>query len=166
MPWKRIIIFTTLAIALAGCGKKKEVTSLQRKAAANYISEAQFAVSVRDYARAESLYAKAAAACPDTGEYWLGLGSMRIRLGQRDQARDAYKSALKAYQEDAAAKPTEVQPVLQQVTVLLLLGRTNDARAIVATLPKKFPGHRAIQGIDDKSIDELVKDPKFKELAI
>src|SRR4051812_43594827 len=114
-----IVFFSVLACMLAGCGaRKKEITSLQRKEAANYVSEAQFAVTVRDYARAESLYTKAAAVCPDTGEFWLGAASMRVRLGKRDQAKSAYKDALKAYEVEAAANPTDPAPVEQQVTIL------------------------------------------------
>jgi Flp pilus assembly protein TadD len=152
----------------AGCGKRKtEITSLQRKEAANLISEAQFALTLRDQARAEGLLTKAAETCPDTGEYWLLLGQTRMKLGQKDGARTAYKRALEAFDDEAKAKKTDPQPVLQQITVLALLGRIDDAKASIEKLPARFPGNRSIRSFTDgKVLDRMLADPKFKELAL
>src|SRR4051812_35481693 len=97
----------TLLAVTAGCGvKQKEITSAQRGEAATLASEAQFALSVREYSRAEGLLAKAVELCPDTGNYWVSLGSTRMRLSQRDAARTAYRQALSAYEGNAAKAPT------------------------------------------------------------
>jgi tetratricopeptide (TPR) repeat protein len=167
-----IVVIAALMVALAtGCGgqKKKasEITSLQRKEAANLASEAQFALTLRDHARAEGLFLKAAELCPDTGEYWLILGQTRMKLSQKDGARTAYKQALDAFEAEAKAKPTEPQPVLQQVTTLALLGRYDEARALIGKLPTLFPDNRAVRSYgDNKTLDRMLADPKFKELAL
>ena len=75
-----------LLVMAAGC-RRAEITSLQRKEGAQAASEAQFALTMHDYVRAEAELAKAVAICPDTGDYWLTLGSARVRLGQRHDHR-------------------------------------------------------------------------------
>src|SRR4051794_15198966 len=132
MKVQRAVVLAVAVFVLGwavGCGRSKpEITSLQRKEAANLISEAQFALTLRDHARAEGLLAKAAEMCPDTGEYWLILGQTRMKLGQKDGARTAYKRALAAFEDEAKSKKGDPQPVLQQITALALLGRIDDAK--------------------------------------
>jgi tetratricopeptide (TPR) repeat protein len=156
-------------LAVAGCKPHaKEITSLQRKEAASLASEAQFALSVRDVARAEASLAKAAALCPDTGDYWLELGRCRVRLGQRGTAKDAYKSALDAYEGDAGRDAALRTPsTLRQVYVLALLGRADDARALLAQAQKQSPDDRDLRAFaETKQIDQMLASPAFKEVAL
>ena len=137
------IIVLGLAALLAGAGckpKPKPITDLQRKEADHLVAEAGFAMNLRDWARAEGLLAKAVQFTPDTGVYWISLGSMRMRLGNKPGAKIAYEGALKAY-ADAAKVDTrkEVEPWLKQVQVLALLGRIDDARAMLEKTDKRFP---------------------------
>ena len=170
-------VFFSLAVVVLcgtpGCSpKSKEITSLQRKEAATLDSEAQFALQLKDLARAEGLIAKAADLCPDTGKYWVDLGSIRVRLGKKDAARTAYQGALKAYEGAAAnaganagAAP-DPGPWLQQVYVLALLGRVDDARSVLARAQKKFPESRAVRSFaEGKQIDQMIADPSFKLIA-
>jgi len=118
-----VLLGSLLLLVAAGCKPKAaSITSLQRKEAANLVSEAQFAMSIRDYARAEGLLTKATALEFDNGNYWISLGSMRVRLGQRPAAKAAYESALHAFEEAYKLEPTVAQPYLQQVYALALLG--------------------------------------------
>ena len=167
-------VFFSLAVVVLcgtpGCSpKSKEITSLQRKEAATLDSEAQFALQLKDLARAEGLIAKAADLCPDTGKYWVDLGSIRVRLGKKDAARTAYQGALKAYEGAAAnagAAP-DPGPWLQQVYVLALLGRVDDARSVLARAQKKFPESRAVRSfVEGKQIDQMIADPSFKLIAL
>jgi tetratricopeptide (TPR) repeat protein len=161
-------VVLAIAFVVAGCGaKKKEISTLNRNQAATFVSEAQFAISVRDHARAEGLLTKATELCPDTGEYWMALGQTRIRLNQREGAKTAYKRALEAFQDNAKTKKSEPQPVFQQVMVLALLGRVDEARALQEKLLTLFPDNRAARNyIEGKVLDRMLADPKFKELAL
>lgn len=170
MKCLRPILLTTAVVALttAGCTPKpKEITSLQRKQGAQFESEAQFALTLRDYARAEDQLAQAAAACPDDGAYWVSLGSVRVRLGRRDDAKRAYQSALAAFEADVAKDPKDDQSMLQQVSVLALLGRVDEARARLQKLGDRFPDSRAIRVFaEQKQLDSLLAAPSFKDVSL
>jgi Flp pilus assembly protein TadD len=162
------VIAAALALAATACKPKaKEITSLQRKEAAMLVSEAEFAArQLRDYARAEGLLTKATALCPDNAKYWVDLGALRVRLGNKDAARAAYKSALSAY-EGLAIDGNDPQPLLQQVYVLALLGQADNARAVLAKAQKKFPDNRAVRGFTEGGqFDKMLADPRFKEIAL
>jgi tetratricopeptide (TPR) repeat protein len=158
----------TVVLVAGGCGaKRKEVTELQRKQAATHVSEAQFAISIRDYARAEKLLTQAVELTPDAGPYWVSLGSVFVKQGNRSRARDAYKSALEAFADEAKATPTNPEPWFRQIYALALLGRVDDARAKMKEAAKKFPDNRAVRHyIDSKEIERMLADPKFKEAAL
>jgi Flp pilus assembly protein TadD len=167
---KRSLYSALVALSLAGfaCSKSKpkEVSSLQRKEAATLVSEAEFAMTMRDLPRAEGLFAKATTLCPDEGQYWIALGSVRVRIGNRDAARSAYKSALAAA-EKAAADAKDAGPVLQQAYVFLLLGRADDARAVLDKAQKKFPADRELRVfVEGKQLDRMLADPRFKDIAL
>ena len=168
---KGVLTIATAAALLLGAGCKpraKEITSSQRKEAASLASEAQFALSVRDVARAEATYAQAAALCPDWGDYWLELGRCRVKLGNRGTAKDAYKSALAAYEFDATRNAaSRVPAVFRQIYVLALLGRADDARALLAKTQKDLPDNRELRGFAEaKQLDQLLASPAFKEIAL
>jgi len=162
------VLATLVLLTAAGCKPKaKEITSLQRKEAASLVSEAQFALQLKDYARAEGLLTKAAALAPDTGKYWVDLGAMRVRLGQKDAARKAYETGVKVYEEAAKAEPKDAKPVLQQIYVLGLLGKVDAARAVLAKGQKLFPEDRAMRAFaEGKQIEKMIADPRFKEIAL
>ena len=158
-----------LAIALSasvGCAKK-EASPLQRKEAAHLVSEAQFAATVRDFARAENLLDQATKLVPDTGPYWLSLGSMRVRLGQKDSARTAYKSALVAFEAAANKDPKDTDAAIQQVYVLALLGRVDDARKRQEKLLSRYPDNHEVRAfVEQKRLDQLLNDPVYKQSAL
>ena len=168
---QKLLLGFLLALALVagpGCKPKSAaITSLQRKEAANLVSEAQFAMSIRDYARAEGLLAKATALEFDNGNFWISLGSMRVRLGRKPEAKRAYESALVALKEAYASKPKAVQPYLQQVYALALLGRVDDARALLAKIEKAHPGDASVRAfVQGKQLDAMLTSQLFKEIAL
>jgi Tfp pilus assembly protein PilF len=161
------VIFVMAVLALSGCGRKKEISSLERKQAEHIVSEAQFAMTVKDYARAAGLFDQASKLCPDTGQYWVGLGSTRLRLGDRDGARGAYKQALKAFEAMERTKKSDPESALQQVYVLALLGRGDDAHALQAKLATRYPNDPSIHGfVEGKQLDRLLADPQFKASSL
>jgi len=165
---KLIVLFAVTLLALGGCKPKAaEITSLQRKEAANIVSEAQFAMSLRDYARAEGLLAKATALEFDNGNYWVSLGSMRVRLGQRPAAKKAYESALGAFEAAYAQDQKLTQSYLQQVYALALLGRVDDARKLLAKVEQKHADDSSVRAfVQGKQLDAMLKSALFKEIAL
>lgn len=163
-----LVLLGFVAVAATGCGRRgREITSLQRKEAASLASEAEFAMTMRDLPRAEKALTKVVALCPDTGEYWVGLGSLRMRLGDRDGAKSAYQSALSAYEDAAKKEKADGGPVLQQVHVLALLGRVDEARKLLEKSEKKFPNDRLIRDfIQERQLDQMLADPTFKGMSL
>ncbi|HVU25031.1 MAG TPA: tetratricopeptide repeat protein [Opitutus sp.] len=165
------VLFPVLAAALllaAACSKPKPkvITPLQRKEAANLVSEANFAVTLRDYARAQPLLEKAVALCPDDAESWVNLGIVRRRQGNAAGAKDAYQSALAAYREAAEQNPAEPERRMHEIYALALLGRVDEARAVLEKARKKNPENRPLrQFAETKQIERLLDDPRFKEVA-
>jgi tetratricopeptide (TPR) repeat protein len=157
-----------LALFASGCGKK-EVSELQRKQADHLAAEAEFAITLRDWARAEGLLAQAAALVPGNGVVWTNLGSVRVRLNHKGAAKEAYLKALKAYEDEAAADKAKAdpEPWLKQVYVLALLGRTNDGRAMLEKTARQFPSHRSVKAfVERKQFDAMLADPNFKQAAL
>ena len=151
-----------------GCSRAKpRITELQRKEADHLAAEAQFAMTLKDWARAEGLLSKAAQLVPDTGVLWVSLGSTRVRLGNKPGARQAYESALKAFKADAEADPKDAEPWLKQMQVLALLGRVGEARAQLDKTAKRFPENRNVKAfVADKQFDRMIADPIFKQGAL
>lgn len=163
-----VLATAALALVLSGCGKK-EVSELARKQADHFAAEAEFAITLRDWARAEGLLAQTAALVPGNGVVWTNLGSVRVRLNNKGGAKEAYLKALKAYEDEAAEDKTKAdpEPWLKQVYVLALLGRTNDARALLEKTARQFPGHRNVKAfVERKQFDAMLADPNFKQAAL
>lgn len=166
-----MLLIASLGVFAPGCGKRsdgaKEITSLQRKEAENLVTEADFAVSIRDLARAEGLLTKAVALARDTGDFWVNLGSVRMRLGNREGAKSAYESALGAYKQAAKAENAGGSPMLQEVYVLALLGKVDAARKLLDEAQKKFPADPGVRVfVQEKHLDQLLSDPKFKQISL
>lgn len=163
------LVLAVAALMLAGGCKPKpmDIPAIQRKEAANLVSEAQFAVTLRDYVRAEPLFEKAAKMCPDEGDYWINLGIVRRRQGNTSGAKDAYEKARSAFSDAAAINDQESEPLLQEVYALALLGRAEDARKALAKARDKLPDDRAIRLFaEGNQLDRMLADPGFKEIAL
>jgi Flp pilus assembly protein TadD len=171
MKWVRHVVLVLGASAAAfgiGCGpKEKPITDLQRKEAAHLVTEVDFAVTLRDYPRAESVMTKVVELVPDNGGYWITLGSVRKRAGNTGGAKEAYQRALRAFEAQAKKDATDVDAWLKQIYVLALLGRADDARSLSDKMAKQFPGNRSVRiFIEEKQFDQMLADPGFKEMAL
>jgi tetratricopeptide (TPR) repeat protein len=102
----RLALAAAAVLALAGC-RAKEISKEQREQAHLDASDAEFAVTIHDLARAEGMFAKAAELCPDEGDTWLKLGIVRMQLKNPDGARQAYKSAGDAFKDAHKANPSD-----------------------------------------------------------
>jgi tetratricopeptide (TPR) repeat protein len=166
-----VLTMAAIAALIAGGGckpKVKEISSLQRREAESLVNEAKFALSVRDVTRAEATFARAAALCPDVGDYWLELGRCRVKLGNRGPAKDAYQTALAVYEADAKREASiRVPSLLRQIYVLALLGRADDARAVLTKARKELPDNAELRSFaDGRQLDQMLGSPLFKEVAL
>jgi Flp pilus assembly protein TadD len=158
-----------VALALtAGCKPKpKDIPARVRTEASHAASEAQFAVSLRDYARAEPLFEQAAKLCPDTGDYWVSLGVCRRRLGNKSGAKSAYEKGLSAFRDAAELDAKIPEPMLQQVYVLALLGRVDDARKTLEKAAKANPNNTTLRAfVNRKQLDRILEDSSYKDIAL
>ena len=162
------LLVAAAMLLAAGCKPKpKEIPALARKQAANLVSEANFAVTLRDYARAEPLFEQAAKLCPDNGDYWLSLGMTRRRQNNLGGAKEAYRAALGAYRDAAELNPKDSAPRLQEIYTLALLGQIDDARAALGKARKKLPDDRNLRDFEgSRQLDRLLSDRGFKEVAL
>lgn len=167
---KRLPLFllALVLLATAGCKPKgQDIPQIQRKEAASLASEAQFAVMMRDHARAEPLFEKAAKLCPDNGEYWIGLGVCRKRLGNVSGAKTAYEEAREAYRDAYDIDPKQSDALLQEFYVMALLGKVEEARKLQDKALKKNPTDARLRAfVEGKQLDNLIADPGFKELSL
>ena len=160
------LLLALVLLGAAGC-KPKEVPAIQRKEAANLASEAQFALTLRDYKRAEPLFEKAAKLCPDTGEYWINLGVTRRRLDNKSGAKSAFEQAVDVYRDAFDRDPKDTDAVLREVYVLALLGKVDDARKVLEKARKKAPESRELRAFSEAhQFDRILEDPMYKELAL
>ncbi len=161
----RLVLVSAAALALAGC-RPRAITSLERKEGASVESEAEFAVTLRDWKRAEGLYVKATGLCPDTGDWWVNLGIVRMRLGDRAGARSAYKSAISASEAEYDRDGASSQAVLRRAYVLVILGRADEARAAVDRARARSPEDRRLRGfVESHGVDRLLADPDLKDIS-
>jgi tetratricopeptide (TPR) repeat protein len=161
----RLALVTAAALALAGC-RAKEITQLERDEAANDVSDADVAVTIKDWARAEGMYAKAAKLCPDEADVWMNLGIVRMRLHNSGDARTAYKAALSAYKDSLKKDPSQSVTVIRIAYVLTVLGRADEARTVVADALQKTPDDARLREFSDqKAIDKMLADPGVKAVS-
>jgi Flp pilus assembly protein TadD len=164
----RRLIFLLLGFTLffsAGC-KPREITSLQRKQAAHFASEAEFAMTLKDFPRAEGLYRQAADLCPDTPDYWENLGVARRKMGNLSGARTAYQQAL-ATRIARYKQGKNPDDLLQQAWLLVLLGRDDEAVKLMQKGRASHPDDTRIrQAADPKWLEGVKNSPAIKEIAL
>ncbi len=153
----------------AGCGQADpKETELRRKQSEHLVAEADFAVNLREWTRAEGLLLKAAELTPENGEIWISIGATRVLRGDKAQARAAYEKALSLFAAVASEKSgAPAEPWLRQVHVLALLGREKDARGLLEKASRRLQGNREVKAyLDLRELDRLLADPSFTRLRL
>ncbi len=166
---KRLFIVLACATALfvTGCSKKpKEVPEAVKREAASLLSEAQFAMSIREFSRAEELIQRALKLQDDVPEYWVSLGMARRKQDDKDGARKAYKKALGLHVDryKADKKPEELA---QQAFVLALLGNTDEALKLLDKGLKEYPDSAVMKKMaDPRGLPRTFQTAEFKALTL
>jgi len=163
------LVATSVLLGFGGCGKgDPKDAELRRKQAEHLLAEADFAVNLREWTRAEGLLLKATEVAPDEAEIWVSLGAARVLRGDKAQARTAYDKALSLYAGTASEKSgAPAEPWLRQVHILALLGREKDARALLEKAGRRLDGNREVKAfIDGRELDRLLADPAFAKVRL
>lgn len=163
---KRLLCALVALTLLAGAGCKPKITPLDRKKAASLVTEANFAETMRDWPRAEKLYAEAVALAPDDGDLWLQLGVTRRHLDNRSGAKKAYAGALDAYRAAYKKDATKSALFIQQVYTLALLGRVDEAKKTLAHARKQHADEVGVRNFTDQQFDQWLASPDFKAAAL
>lgn len=156
-----------LALFSTGCSPaQKTLSERDMKEAKALSSEAQFAMNLREWPRAEKLLLDAIKISPEA-VFYHNLGSTRMRMGNRSGAKDAYQSAIDACDRMVAANPKNTDAMLKKVQLLALVGRVNDGRELAKKIEKNFPMDLAVRAfIDGKALDNMIASPTFKEISL
>ncbi|MEY4090333.1 MAG: hypothetical protein RJB55_2604, partial [Verrucomicrobiota bacterium] len=152
-----------------GCGKSGSPDAeLRRKQAEHLLAEADFAVNLREWTRAEGLLLRATEVAPEEAEIWVSLGAARVLRGDKAQARTAYEKALSLYASAASEKSgAPAEPWLRQVHILALLGREKDARVLLEKAGRRLDGNREVKAFTDgRELDRLLADPAFAKVRL
>ena len=165
-PFGSGIIGAMMLLFVFGCSPRKETTERDRKEAAFLVSEAQFAMTVKEWARAEGLLDRAVKLAPQ-GDYYLSLGAVRMQLKNRAGAKKAYELALDAFRQDSARNNKSPEPWIRQVFVLGLLGRKGETKSLLEKATKAFPNDPKLRALaDPKELERMFATQSFKEMAL
>ena len=158
-----------LAVALLlsfGC-HKKEASKQDQLAAAEAASDAQFAMTIREYPRAQAGYKKATDLMPENGDYWLGAGIAAFKAGDKSAAKSAYKSAANAYKAAYKKDKTALGAANQYVFVEFLLHEPADAKDFLIQVAKDHPENTGLNTfVNSNQLDKMADDPHVKDLAL
>ena len=162
-----LVIVCSFAALFAGCSRKaKEISESAKAEAATFANEAQFAMTIREFSRAEELFQRAVKIHEDKPEYWVALGMARRKQENKDGARKAYKEALSIhvarYKEEK--KPEELA---QQAFVTALLGKTDDALKLLEKGLQDHPDSALLKKMaDPRGLPRTFKSEDFKNLSV
>jgi Flp pilus assembly protein TadD len=164
----KISIALLIVSLVAACGaKRKEVTAEERQQAAAAAGEASFANYMKDVAAAEKALTRATTLNPFDADYWFDLGVARARLQDKSGARAAFKNVISVCADKAREDPGNATWLVKQIRPMVLLGRADDARAILEKAAKQFPTDLQVRQFKELNlIDTLLKDPLLKEFAL
>jgi tetratricopeptide (TPR) repeat protein len=97
------------------------------------------ALEAKDYATAQKSAAEATRLDPQFEEAWVGYGMASARLGQADQAREAYQRALALHDTRLRQGTPQASQVFYEIFLLSLLGHADAAESLLQRARAIFP---------------------------
>ena len=96
------------------------------------------------------------------------LGTVQARLNKKSDAKSAYDEAARcAYKAAYKAAPTNDQLFVQELYVLMLMGRGDDAKSMLQKAVDANPSNYNLKNFSNsKAIDRMLADPGLKDLSI
>ena len=163
----KILLAFLFVSLVAACGGKKEVTALEQAQAVQAAGEAGRANFINDYAAAEKALTRATTLNPYNADYWFDLGIARVRIKDKSGARSAFKSVISVCNDSAAKDPKNPVWLTKQLRPLIMLGRIDEARALLDKAAKLFPNDPQVRQFkEQKFIDQLLADPQLKDFSV
>jgi tetratricopeptide (TPR) repeat protein len=169
------LLFVSL---LAACGGKKEVSADDWKQAAQAAGDAAWAnyqagaagdaeKALAHYAAAEKALTRATTLNPGNADYWFDLAIARARIKDKSGAKTAFKSVISVCKDAFAKDPQNPTWLIKQIRPLIMLGRADDARALLDKAVKQFPTDaQVLQFKNQDIIGTLLKDPQLKDFSV
>ena len=142
-----LIVCSTLLLFTSCRQSSRSADSTNSKALA---ANSAAALNAQDYSKAQELAAQATRLDPEFAEAWVGYGMASVKLGQTDLARKAYERALSLHEVRLQQNPSDANQVFQQIFLLELLGRSDQATALLKRAQADHP--------NDQQISSLAKD--------
>jgi tetratricopeptide (TPR) repeat protein len=143
-----------LAIALcASCstpppgGAPAAPTADARSRSQQLAAECQTALGAGDFGKAQDAAGEAVRLDPQFEEAWVAYGMASVRLGQADRALQAYERALAVHQAREGQGLSDPAKLYQEIFLLSLLGRSNDAAALLQRAHAKFPDDQQLSNL-------------------
>lgn len=169
IPVKHILAagICVFALAAGGCSKQpQEVPKAVAAEAALLAEEAKFAMSIREYARAQELLQRALKLHPDKPEYWVTLGMTQRKQDNLRDARQSYEKALGMH-KDRYKKDARPEELAQQAFVLALLGKTDEALKLLTQAVKDHPDSPELKRqAAPRGLPRTFQTAEFKALAL
>lgn len=167
---KSLLMAALAALLLLGQGckdKPKEVSTIARGQAAQDVSEAEFAMQIRDYTRAEGLLDKAVQLDPEIARYWLQLGAARKKLNNTSGAKKAYERARELLKAEYRRDKSSPAPLFAEIEVCILLGKPSDAKSVSEQMVKNHSEDIDVKNfVANHVLEKLLVDPNLKAMAL
>jgi tetratricopeptide (TPR) repeat protein len=160
-----------LAAALlvaGGCkDKPKEVPAAARAQAATNSSEAEFALQVREFARAEKLLEEATQLDPEAANYWMQLGAVKKRQNKTSEARKAYERARELVQADYKRDNKSPAPLFAEIEICVLLGKPDEARKVLERAKRDHKDDPDVKAfVAGKVLEQMIESPQVKAVGL
>jgi hypothetical protein len=105
------------------------------------------AMNAGDLERAHALLAEAVKLDPDFAEAWAGMGMACVKVGDYKRAEEFYERALSLHQERYRNEPSNAGYSLQQIFLLALLGRDDEAKRLLSQPRCDEIGYSGLRGV-------------------
>ena len=156
-------VFTVLGVlCFSGC---RDGASSGNHRVQDLAREASQAFAERDYREARTLSQEVVHLKPDFAEAWVLHGESSALLGDTASARTSYERAQQLHAQRYRANPDDTNQLVQQIHVLLLLGRDMEARVLLAQGLEAHPVDGPLTRLS-LGIDELLVDPEWQRLRV
>ncbi len=157
-------ILLIFLLGLAGCssfgGKEKtvDVTTGSSKRADQLVAQASQKMQDENFEGAVALLNEAKRLQPEWPRVWTTLGIASARLGNDQMAKKSFKRALAIHEKQYRANPSEVKHVKEQVYLLILLNRDQEAKERLARGQSNHPNSRALKRLSKMMPKILASD--------